>query len=107
MHLTAEQQSSIEAIERIEPIMSQVTWDELPVVQPYVDVGFDDLPASITVPSVCRARFHGFGQLANHAYSDPEFVQGHWVVFDEDWFGFLFITLNSLSLFHRVKENLV
>lgn len=52
-------------------------------------------------------RFHGFGQIARQGFQNSSFIEGHWVVFNEDLFGFLWIKLESFSLYHRVKERLV
>ena len=39
-------------------------------------------------------------------YSNPEFVPGHLIVFDQDHFGVLFLTLRSMSLYVRISEDL-
>lgn len=52
-------------------------------------------------------RFHGFGQVADEGFQDPSFVEGHWIVFNEDLFGFLWISLQALSMFHRVQEQFI
>jgi len=52
---------------------------------------------------VCR--YHSQGQIAATGYLHPMFVEGHWVVFDEDTFGHVWIFLTSFSLYSRVTES--
>ena len=54
----------------------------------------------------CLYRFQGEGQISPDDYSDPSFVPAHIIVFNCDNFGVLFLTLKSMSLFSRVRENL-
>ncbi|KAM7291709.1 F-box only protein 31-B [Ixodes scapularis] len=58
------------------------------------------------LPRSCVARYHGLGQVAGHGFTNPSFSRGHWVVFSEDLFGFLWLELLSLSMYHRVQEDL-
>jgi len=99
-------QKSIEDVETIEPALSDLDWNELPLRQPYVT------PSHCSVnhfrfPNHCRARFHGFGQIAGTGYQNPSYVQGHWIVFNEDLFAFLWINLRSVSVYHRVDKYLL
>ncbi len=104
MHLTEEAQLTLERIEQIEAASSDVDWSELPTPQPFVlPVGCDGRHPDI--PRECKARFHGFGQIAMDGYQDASFIEGHWIVFNENFFGFLWISLGSLSLYHRVQDS--
>ena len=50
-------------------------------------------------------RYHSQGQIAATGYMNPMFVEGHWVVFDADTFGHVWIFLTSFSLYSRVTES--
>lgn len=58
-------------------------------------------------------RFHGVGTFSNMNggyFENPCFIKGHWIVFNQDLFGFLWIIdgqNGDLSLYHRVKDLLV
>uniref|UniRef100_A0A0P6E0V0 F-box only protein n=1 Tax=Daphnia magna TaxID=35525 RepID=A0A0P6E0V0_9CRUS len=103
MHLTERQQTSFENIESIQAASSDVEWYELPTPQPFT-VPYNCVERYQPVPNYCKARFHGFGQIAQEGFREPSFVEGHWIVFNEDLFGFLWTSLHALSMFHRVQE---
>ncbi|XP_046630588.1 F-box only protein 31-like [Daphnia pulicaria] len=105
MHLSQREQESFENIESVQPASSEVEWHELPTPQPFV-VPYDCVERHDQVPDSCKARFHGFGQIAEEGFREPTFVEGHWIVFNENLFGFLWISLQSLSMYHRVQEEL-
>lgn len=74
-------------------------------VQPFrLPVGYVERTVG-GVPSVCQARYHSQGQIAATGYMNPMFVEGHWVVFDADTFGHVWIFLTSFSLYSRVTES--
>lgn len=103
MNLDLDAQRTIGDIERIEPTLSDLDWNELSPHQPYVTPS-DCYDTHSQLPNHCRARFHGFGQIAGTGFQNPSYVQGHWIVFNEDLFGFLWISLRSISVYHRVKK---
>jgi hypothetical protein len=43
-------------------------------------------------------------QIAGAGYTDPEMIPGNFIMFNENLFAVLFLELNSLSLYVRVKE---
>jgi len=61
---------------------------------------------TVVCHSVCYTayRYHSQGQIAATGYMNPMFVEGHWVVFDADTFGHVWIFLTSFSLYSRVTE---
>ena len=54
----------------------------------------------------CQYRFLAEGQIAYEDYQDPKFVPAHLIIFDQDHFGVLFLTLHSMSLYVRISEDL-
>lgn len=104
MILTEIQQLSMEDLRRITRTGSAILPENLPV-QPF-RVPFDCMDRGSLTPSKCKARFHGHGQVAGHGFTNSSYIPGHWIVFNEDLFGFLWLELKSLSLFHRVQETL-
>ncbi|XP_037499861.1 F-box only protein 31 isoform X1 [Rhipicephalus sanguineus] len=106
MVLTAQQQASISALDAIEVRASDTPYNNVPTTpQPFrVPLGCHE--RFLEIPRTCIARYHGLGQVAGHGYTNPSFSRGHWVVFSEDLFGFLWLELLSLSMYHRVKEDL-
>lgn len=52
-------------------------------------------------------RFYSQGQIAGHGFSEPSFTPGHFMVFDQDTFGHLWMKLESFSLYSRVKEDIM
>jgi len=57
-------------------------------------------------------RFQGAGCIGSTLEQDfptntPELIErekGHWIVFDDNLFGFLWISSKKFSLFHRVQD---
>ncbi|XP_054856170.1 F-box only protein 31 isoform X2 [Eublepharis macularius] len=73
-----------------------------PPPQPFV------LPAGVAsrnedYPRTCRACFYGTGLIAGHGFTSPERTPGVFVLFDDDRFGFIWLELQSFSLYSRIK----
>ncbi|ELT96841.1 hypothetical protein CAPTEDRAFT_224504 [Capitella teleta] len=103
MVLTREQQSSLQLLQQIDlPDLLDVSEKEM-CNQPFV------VPSACyereAAPPTCSARFHSRGQIANESYTDARFIPGHWIVFDEDTFGHLWMQIHSFSLFTRIKDD--
>ncbi|KAH9362054.1 hypothetical protein HPB48_014993 [Haemaphysalis longicornis] len=103
MVLTAQQQSSITALNAIE--VYEMEPPPSCTQQPFRVPG-DCHERFHEVPKTCIARYHALGQVAGHGFTNPSFSRGHWIVFSEDLFGFLWLELLSLSMYHRVKEEI-
>ncbi|OWF37959.1 F-box only protein 31-like [Mizuhopecten yessoensis] len=56
------------------------------------------------IPQRCKYRFHGKGRIAGHGYHNPSLTPGHFVVFDDDTLGFMWMELLSFSMYSRVTE---
>ncbi|XP_067135679.1 F-box only protein 31-like isoform X1 [Centruroides vittatus] len=56
------------------------------------------------IPRMCTSRYHALGQIAGQGFINPSFSRGHWIIFNEDLFGFLWLDLLSLSMYHRVQN---
>ncbi|XP_077166418.1 F-box only protein 31 isoform X3 [Paroedura picta] len=54
-------------------------------------------------PRTCRACFYGTGLIAGHGFTSPEKTPGVFVLFDDDRFGFIWLELQSFSLYSRIK----
>jgi F-box protein 31 len=105
VNLSAEQQSPIELLRVVNVMPSPPPLDQL-LPQPFaMPEGVIDCITQ--TPNYCKARFYGLAQIAYEGYIDPIFVNGHWVIFDENAFGFLYFELSSFSIFHRVQEKLI
>ncbi|CAM9713585.1 unnamed protein product [Lampetra planeri] len=65
------------------------------------------IPRQTDYPRTCRARFYGTGLIAGHGFTSPQRTPGIFVAFDDDTFGFLWVELNSFSLYSRVHERLM
>ena len=52
----------------------------------------------------CKGRWAAEAQIASHMFQDPQFIQANFVLFSEDEFAVMFLDLNCVSVFHRVKE---
>ncbi|XP_060593212.1 F-box only protein 31-like [Ruditapes philippinarum] len=73
--------------------------------QPFLmpsDIHIDDRNA--VCPKFCIARFLGKGTVSPMGYRHPSLINVHFIVFDENKFGVLWIDLHSFSLFSRVEE---
>jgi len=57
-------------------------------------------------PTRCRARYHSLGQIAGHNYTGPSYTHNHFIVFDDNLFGIMWIELHSLSMYSRVAEDI-
>ncbi|XP_064467028.1 F-box only protein 31-like [Ornithodoros turicata] len=105
MTLTAEQQVSIADLDSIEVVAAEDNHPNLSRSQPFY-VPMDCHLRFQEIPRTCLARYHGLGQVAGHGFTNPSFSRGHWIVFNENLFGFLWLELLSLSVYHRVTESL-
>nr|XP_028595766.1 F-box only protein 31 isoform X6 [Podarcis muralis] len=56
-------------------------------------------------PRTCRACFYGTGLIAGHGFTSPERTPGVFVLFDDDRFGFIWLELQSFSLYSRIKDS--
>jgi len=52
----------------------------------------------------CKGRWAAEAQIASHMFQDPQFIQANFILFTEDEFAVMFLDINSISMFHRVKE---
>lgn len=55
-------------------------------------------------PRFYKARYHGVGQIASHGFVSPQWTAAHFVLFNEDLFGFLWIELMAFSVYSRATE---
>ena len=55
-------------------------------------------------PKFCLSRFRCVCKVASNLYNRPQWIGGNFVVFDNDFFGVIFIGLRSISYFHRVPS---
>ncbi|CAH1800568.1 unnamed protein product [Owenia fusiformis] len=104
MQLTLAQQKRLADLQDIDipDISPQIPPQEIPP-QPF-KIPAGCMERAKDVPSSCIARFHGHGQIAGHAFDNPSTTPGHWIVFNEDSFGFIWMELRSFSIYSRVKE---
>uniref|UniRef100_A0A8D0BML2 F-box protein 31 n=1 Tax=Salvator merianae TaxID=96440 RepID=A0A8D0BML2_SALMN len=56
-------------------------------------------------PRTCRACFYGTGLIAGHGFTSPERTPGVFVLFDDNRFGFIWLELQSFSLYSRIKDS--
>jgi len=54
--------------------------------------------------TTCKGRWPAEAQIASHMFQDPQLIEANFVLFSEDEFAVMFLDLNSVSLFHRVKN---
>ncbi|XP_018013678.1 uncharacterized protein LOC108670699 [Hyalella azteca] len=73
--------------------------------QPFVLPPFCSPGVETNIPSTCWARYHGFGQLANLFHSQPKFSRVHVVVFSNEEFGVLFLSLKTFMMFRHIKRD--
>nr|XP_058969121.1 F-box only protein 31-like [Pocillopora verrucosa] len=55
-------------------------------------------------PHTYLARYHGKGRIASHGFVSPQWTRGHFVLFNDDMFGFLWIELMAFSVYSRTTE---
>ena len=82
--------------------------DHHPQAQPFClpsDYAYDRDEKEVAYDQ-CQYRFLAEGQIAYEDYQDPKFVPAHLIIFDQDHFGVLFLTLHSMSLYVRISEDL-
>ncbi|XP_052215644.1 F-box only protein 31-like isoform X2 [Dreissena polymorpha] len=106
MLLTREQQITIEqvaAIDRDAPL--PVIGDALTSFrQPFVIPTHES--ADMEAPDMCLCRYHALGTVSPTGYVDPQRIPVHFVVFDADTFGVIWIDLYHFSFYRRVHEEL-
>ena len=130
IYLNEAAQASMDIIQQMNVAPSVSTWSELPTSQPFIfPQGCND--EHLVVPDQCRARhvliflhiinkiyiynkfyiyylifvpfrFHGMGIVGCEGTRSAS--AGHWIVFNEDLFGFLWINSRNFSVFHRVTD---
>ncbi|XP_033754683.1 F-box only protein 31-A-like [Pecten maximus] len=105
MILNLEQQESMHMLREIDtPDIPEDNGPRFePRIQPFM------IPASCfnrvdRVPQCCKYRFHGQGRIAGHGYHNPSLTPGHFIVFDNDTLGFMWMELLSFSMYSRVTE---
>ncbi|XP_066288645.1 F-box only protein 31-like [Branchiostoma lanceolatum] len=82
-----------------------VSPQHIPQSQPFaIPEGFRE--RGINYPKTCKMRYCGTGLIAGHGFTSPSRTPGHFVIFDNENFGFLWLELRSLSVYSRVMENL-
>lgn len=54
--------------------------------------------------TTCKGRWAAEAQIASHMFQDPQLIEANFVLFSDDEFAVMFLDLNSISLFHRVKN---
>uniref|UniRef100_T1J548 F-box domain-containing protein n=1 Tax=Strigamia maritima TaxID=126957 RepID=T1J548_STRMM len=104
--LTENQQLDIQVMRQPDAVVSPIPLHKLPLQSFRLPAEFSPDDANI-IPSTCKGRFYGWGQVAGHGFTNPSFIGGHWIIFNEDLFGFLWFELLSLSLYHRVQEDIL
>ncbi|KAG1649944.1 F-box only protein 31 [Nymphon striatum] len=98
--LTAEEQETVLSLMNATSV-TKVPIDQLPS-QPFVVPR--DCVERMSLPKTCKARFRSSGQVAGIGYLNPSFTDGHWIIFNEDLFGYLWLELLLLSAFERVED---
>eukprot|EP00092_Neocalanus_flemingeri_P001842 GFUD01001963.1.p1 GENE.GFUD01001963.1~~GFUD01001963.1.p1 ORF type:complete len:429 (+),score=77.61 GFUD01001963.1:49-1335(+) len=63
--------------------------------------GTENFPRSLTH---CKGRWSCKCQIAGNGFNDPQMIPGNFIMFDDDLFAVLFLELNSLSMYIRVRE---
>ncbi|CAD5125509.1 DgyrCDS13716 [Dimorphilus gyrociliatus] len=58
---------------------------------------------STELPETCFLRFRGVGQVAGSSFSNPRYISGEWIIFDNDNFAFMWPELRHLSLYKRLQ----
>lgn len=58
---------------------------------------------SLTALVFLFSSFYGTGLIAGHGFTSPERTPGVFVLFDDDRFGFIWLELQSFSLYSRIK----
>ena len=75
----------------------------------------DDLSLDFCVPrdmvqrvpvewTQCKGRWAAKAQIASHMFQDPQFIQANFVLFSQDVFAVMFLDLNTIAMFQRVKN---
>ena len=86
--------------------------DMKPNIQPFILPDDCDCECQVNdeLFSTALWRFQASCQIAGDMYNNPEWIDGNVIIFSDDLFGVIFIAENhgfvSLSIYHRVKQNL-
>ncbi|KAK3086110.1 hypothetical protein FSP39_013713 [Pinctada imbricata] len=102
MVLTANQQESIDNLDGVDTAHIEPGTKLEP--QPFVFPRNCSERSGFNPPKTCLFRYHAQGQIAGHGFRSPTWSPGHFVVFDEDTFGMIWLQLESFSLYSRVME---
>ncbi|XP_052798220.1 F-box only protein 31-like [Mya arenaria] len=106
MVLTAEQQQSHASIRALNP-------DDPPPIlgedcdtfrQPFHDPTNFGQTDGFDPPTFCLCRYHALGTVSPTGYTDPQQIPVHFMVFNEEMFGVMWIGLHHFSLYVKVKE---
>lgn len=105
MVLTSEQQCSVAMLADIDTFdLPPETEPDKIVKQPFVIPSGVFIEDSFTLPKYCISRYHSQGTVSPMGYLRPEKIVNHFIVFDKDTFGVLWLGLYSFGLFSRVHE---
>ena len=117
--LTKEDQSNISKIKSFMNDDSQQegkslpTKDTKPNIQPFVLPVECECEYPLDSSDIFQSanwRFEATCQIASDMFQNPEWIDGNLVIFSEDMFGVIFMAeehgFNSLTIYHRVQENL-
>ncbi|KAK8739748.1 hypothetical protein OTU49_003178 [Cherax quadricarinatus] len=102
MKLSVEIQGSISALKDVQPKISH-TSSEL-CEQVFILPADCHKASNTPLPERCKARFHGFGQVAFLWFQNPHFVPVQVIVFNNDLLGVLWLELEKFSLYSRIKK---
>nr|XP_045605623.1 F-box only protein 31-like [Procambarus clarkii]XP_045605624.1 F-box only protein 31-like [Procambarus clarkii]XP_045605625.1 F-box only protein 31-like [Procambarus clarkii]XP_045605626.1 F-box only protein 31-like [Procambarus clarkii]XP_045605628.1 F-box only protein 31-like [Procambarus clarkii]XP_045605629.1 F-box only protein 31-like [Procambarus clarkii] len=98
-----EDQRSLSVLMSMEPTMSNTPLSA--ITEQHFILPDDCHHNTITpIPTVCKARFHGFGQIAFIWFQRPSFTPVQVIVFNNDLLGVIWLELNSFSLYSRIKK---
>ena len=95
-------------LEELSPSGS-IKWDDQPPSEIEFprdcDFDMDDAFSKETFKK-STSRFSCSCQVAEYGFLNPSFINGHLVVFSEDIFLVIFMDIDSISFFHRIKVNI-
>ncbi|KAL4234698.1 F-box only protein 31 [Mactra antiquata] len=111
MKLTRDQQLSLRDLEKISDEPSSETYcpydPKKPCSQPFVCSRGAFMHGEVDdniIPDRCIARFHALGTVSPMGYTRPTKIPTHFIVFNENLFGVIWLQLYSFSVFSRVTE---
>ena len=115
MALSKDTQGSISKIKEYMRKSEQIslpTEDIKPTIYPFILPNECDceFPLDDEVFQNSIWRFEATCQIASDMYQSPEWIDGNLIIFSDDLFGVIFMAeshgFNSLTIYHRVKEDL-